>query len=448
MREKSIHARGRGRGAGLLVTLAAMASILVASVGAAPAQAQQTQTAWIPLHCSLVGVFPIHIGASLTATFPDSVAPGDTFELTDVTTQVIFPPVFQQAGIVFIADAIQGIVSDFETNLTNATAAFANTAGGEVVSSSPTQFDTIGAVQPPNRGPTGSARIDGLDPSRGGFQPTTPAETFSFGDVPIDTSGASGNAFGPAPGVGGGFSSGSGTPDLLPPIGPLTVTGAAGDSVRIRNANPGGPEVGGGVPAGNPIIADYTISFHQTPAAGGDYTQQITADCARDVSAQAVPSPNAAWVDQFTVPIVDGVGSVSVRGTDPNATLGASSVAAQISAIINCDEGQSTRPFIVRWTAGSTTYTFTKTSVDTSRCFSNSGFSVNQGNGEGTVNGVHATMGWTLLDGSQVPGPDGIDLSIHPDSGDSLGLGGQLQPLFGTPGGVWVFGTLPWPARP
>ena len=54
---------------------------------------------------------------------------------------------------------------------------------------------------------------------------------------------------------------------------------------------------------------------------------------------------------------------------------------AQYSAITNCDEAQSTRPFYVRWTADDTSFLFKKDSVDTSTCFSEGATSVNEGTG-------------------------------------------------------------------
>jgi hypothetical protein len=145
----------------------------------------------------------------------------------------------------------------------------------------------------------------------------------------------------------------------------------------------------------------------------------------------------------------DGVGTTSARGTDPDATLGTDSVttAAQYSAITNCDETQSTRPFVVRWTDGGT-HTFRKTgAAATSTCVSEGDTSINEGTGTGLVDGsTPATVEWSFVDGSQVPGPDNVNITVVPDTGELLDIAGEPQPLSGSPGGVWVFGTLPWPA--
>ncbi len=233
--------------------------------------------------------------------------------MVDTSTITIFPNSAQQSAGAFGGDAVQGVISDFETNLTNASSAFATTAGGNPVNSSPTQFNAVGAVQPPNQpavaGPSGP-RINGGDTTRGGFQPATPAENFSFGDVPADTSGNTPTEYGPTPGVGGGPNPSDGTGDTLPPVGPLTATGAVGDTIVIQNKNPGGtPEVP--VVGGPRVVAD-AISFHQP---GDTYTGQLPADCAYDTRPPdttppniggdgSVPKPVASWVDQIEIPIV------------------------------------------------------------------------------------------------------------------------------------------------
>ncbi len=441
MRLKAIHARRRGRRAGILASFMATMSLLVSAVGAAPASAQ-TQTAWIPLHCTIqFGPNPQpHIGAALTATFPDTVAPGEQFALEDATITAVFPPA-AQIVVGPGGDALQGVVSEFWTQTTDATTAFGTTAGGNPVNSTPNLFNLVGAVQPPNQAAS-VVEVNGLDATRGGFQPTTPAETFSFGDIPVDSTGASGTAAGPVPGHGGGFNNlNAGTAITLPDVGPITTTGADGGAVAISYVNG---------PGGN--LASNGLSFHASGSGNpGLYGPVFGSPCVRDTSPSAVPSPNTAFVDHFTIPIarVDGVGSASVRGTDPDADFGAGSVAAQLSGIINCDETQSTRPFIVRWISAGTTYTFTKTSVGSSRCFSGDspGVNANAGGGEGMVNGVHATFSWILVDVAQNPANDAVEISIQPDSGNPLGIAGQLQPLNGTPGGVWVFGSLPWPPQ-
>ncbi len=463
MSEKFTHPRRRHRRAGAFATLAMAAAMLVTSLAAAPAQADQTVTAWIPLRCAVAGSIPAAVGAALTTTVPDSVTPGEEFNMVDTSTITIFPNSAQQSAGAFGGDAVQGVISDFETNLTNASSAFATTAGGNPVNSSPTQFNAVGAVQPPNQpavaGPSGP-RINGGDTTRGGFQPATPAETFSFGDVPADTSGNTPTEYGPTPGVGGGPNPTDGTGDTLPPVGPLTATGAVGDTIVIQNKNPGGtppvPVVGG------PRVVADAISFHQP---GDTYTGQLPADCAYDTRPPdttppniggdgSVPKPVASWVDQIEIPIVegpaeDGVGSASARGTDSDASatvpgLGTFPVTAQYSAITNCDEAQNTRPFIVRALLGAQQVTVTRTSTDTSTCTSEGSTSVNEGTGTGTASGAltgSATISWRFEDS-----PDNVTIDIVGDTGAEVHVSGAPEALNGTPGGVWVFGTLPWPS--
>jgi hypothetical protein len=436
MKEQPTYARGRGSGRRILAILASAVVLLASVVGVAPASAQ-TQTGWIPLRCTVnfgQGSFPLDIAATVTATFPDSVAPGEQFNLTGVTGQYVIPVAAQQLAEGAGADLLEGFVRQLWTQTTNATTAFATTAGGAPVNANPSLFNSVGAVQPPNRPATGNPRINGGDATRPGFsdgigQLNTPPETFSFGDIPIDSS--MGNAFGPVPGIGGGFASGAGTPDVLPDIGPITTTGSVGDNVVITATNG---------PAG--LAAVNTIVLH----IGGGWSADGSANCS---IGGAATNPGPPFVNQFTIPIVraDGVGSMSVRGTDPDADLGAGQVAAQMSGIVNCDETQSTKPFIVRWTSSGTAFTFRKTSVASSTCFSGDGSSLAAGGGEGTVNGVHATFDWILVDGAQVPTPDGTEISIQPDSGPSLSIAGEPQPLNGAPGGVWAFGQLPWPPQ-
>jgi hypothetical protein len=458
MRKKSNHHRRRGRRAGILTTFAALVSMLVASVGAAPAQAQ-TQTAWIPLACHVAVTptfgFDAKVAAALKATFPDQVAPGDEFSLTGISTIVIFPPNSQIQAGALQADGTQGYVQEFWTQTTNATSAFQTTDGGNPVNSSPTLFNAVGTAQSPNitgspGGETFGPEVHGGDTSRAGFPAGwtvgggaphaagTPDETFSFGDIPGDPSGGSGTSFGPAPGHGGAFGDPSGgTPVALPPIGPITVTGADGQNVVLKNVNG---------PGGN--VAVNVVSFHTT---ANTYTSPLQANCAIDTDGTGDnEQPATGFVNQFTIPIVagppeDGVGSASARGTDPDATLGAGTVAAQFSAISNCDETQ-VKPFYVRWTSGSTTNTFKKTGASTtSDCFSSGGANINEGTGTGTINGAgSANVSWHFADGG---GPDDVQITVTPSAGDPLNISATPPAaLSGTPGGVWVSGTLPWPA--
>ncbi|MGH2980856.1 MAG: hypothetical protein ACRDKV_02280 [Solirubrobacterales bacterium] len=154
----------------------------------------------------------------------------------------------------------------------------------------------------------------------------------------------------------------------------------------------------------------------------------------------------------------DGVGGASARGTDPDAVASvpffgageSEEVVAQYSAITNCDEAQNTRPFIVRAldSAGGQV-TVTRTSTDTSTCTSENSTSVNEGTGAGTASGGltgNADISWRFEDS-----PDNVRIDIACIGCGVLGttvqfrISGAPQALNGTPGGVWVFGELPWP---
>jgi hypothetical protein len=145
----------------------------------------------------------------------------------------------------------------------------------------------------------------------------------------------------------------------------------------------------------------------------------------------------------------DGVGSASARGTDPDGRLTTPAPfplesTVQYSAITNCDETQNTRPFIVRGTLGSDQVTVTRTSTETSTCTTENGRSVNEGTGRGTVSGRltgDAFISWRFEDS-----PDHVTIDIFWNLRFSLHASGAPQAVSGTPGGVWVFGELPWPA--
>ncbi len=143
----------------------------------------------------------------------------------------------------------------------------------------------------------------------------------------------------------------------------------------------------------------------------------------------------------------DGVGSASARGT---ATFVAGGTSAQFSAIANCDEAQNTRPFIVRWFDSGTPHTFTRTATNISTCKGAVGLSVNSGIAAGTIDGsVPASVSWTFADRAEDI-QDSVSIEVIP-LGPGAGSGVIAQadppaPLNGTPGGVWVFGELPWPS--
>ncbi len=168
---------------------------------------------------------------------------------------------------------------------------------------------------------------------------------------------------------------------------------------------------------------------------------------------------------------MNGSGFASARGADHAARLRSSRlgrsgrpVSAQFAAITNCHASLSTRPFLVRWSVHGTTFTFRKTRVLGSRCLSNSsGASVIRGFGRGRMSFAGARRGasrhlrhrkrarfrWRFSDPSTSDsgGSDRVRIRIASRSGPILRIRvSPPAPLSGTPGGVWAFGALPWPA--
>src|ERR1700730_10510827 len=119
----------------------ALISLVMSGLGATPAAAVTppgavyntvTKTGWIPIMCNLDGNnagnlppphgnIPVHIGVAQRVTMPASVVPGQKVALTGVTSYQVQPGTAQFAANAYNADQVAGIISDFETHLTNAT---------------------------------------------------------------------------------------------------------------------------------------------------------------------------------------------------------------------------------------------------------------------------------------------------------------------------------------
>ena len=251
-----------------LVLNVALVSLLMSATGAIPAAASAstvTETAWVPLGCNILtnpidgtntytGGIGVHIAAAVQATHPDSLTVGQVFSLTGVKAIQVVPPASQTAGSAFgPVNSFEGVVTDFENNLSNATSSFSPGS-----SNAGHQVNQVAAVQPPNAGaigpgtggiPDDKAYVspDLGDPSPidmwADQSPPVPASdarrqhVFSFGPIPIKSDGtASANAYGPAPGSGGGplTTDGVGRPvagGLT--VAPFTTTGSAGQNVVI-----------------------------------------------------------------------------------------------------------------------------------------------------------------------------------------------------------------------
>jgi hypothetical protein len=280
MRQPFAGFRGRRRlsGFGMALTTALTSLLMFGLAPARAAAGTATETAWLPLGCSFnpnissdgktyTGGIGIRSAGALRATHPDSLRTGDTFSLSAVSIIQVIPPNIQTAGAVYgPVNGYEGVVSDLETNLTNANSSFSpgSSNGGAQVNQVQALQPANGDALSPGTGgvPDDKAFVspDSSDPSplQAWADNNLPAadpnrqHVFSFGPIPIDASGAAtGNAYGPAPGEGGGAAITDGTPRPLGAgltVTPFTVTGTpsstppavvigAGDSSRtVTNA--------------------------------------------------------------------------------------------------------------------------------------------------------------------------------------------------------------------
>jgi hypothetical protein len=245
----------------------ALISVLISGLGTTPAAAAATvtETAWIPLGCDIAvgpidanntynGGIGVHMATALRATHAATLRPGETFSLTGVSAVQVVPPDVQAGGAAFgPVNGFEGILSDFESTLTNATSNFVpgSSNGGK-------QLNQVQALQPPNddaaSGGTGGVpdnksyvSPDASDPSpldvwadQGLSADQRRQRVFSFGPIPIKSDGsATGNAYGPAPGQDGGPSVTSGTPR---PLGTGLTLGGPANHFAV-NAGTGGQNV-------------------------------------------------------------------------------------------------------------------------------------------------------------------------------------------------------------
>ncbi len=203
----------------------------------------------------------------------------------------------------------------------------------------------------------------------------------------------------------------------------------------------------GGNAATNVSVVNDTTVTADAPAGTAASMVDVSVTTPRGIS------DTSGTADDYTYdsPGSPASGNASARGTDPDASadvpgVGTVPVTAQYSAITSCDETANNRPFIVRATDENGQFTtFTRTSTDTSTCTSEGSTSVNEGTGEGTFNTngdmTHATFSWRFEDS-----PDNVVMHFDADDGGTLDVSGAPQALNGSPGGVWVFGDLPWPS--
>jgi hypothetical protein len=354
----------------------ASSALLLSGLGAVPAAASGgtvTETGWIPLGCNIAGSADatntnftggvgVHIATALKATHPVNLTPGETFKLTAVSAVQVVPPAAQTSGAVFgPVNGFEGVVTDFENNLANATSNFSpgSSNGGlqvnQVQALQPTNDDTI----PPGTGvtttgddkafvspdasdpspidmwaeqgsPAGSAPVPATDPSR--------QHVYSFGPIPINSSGsATVNAYGPAPGENGGPNVTDGIPRPLGtgltvggPVNHFTTTGTAGQNV-VMDVGDSTRHVTNTIShvSNAPLIALAIIAFndptpptHHAGVDPGTWGSTLPVACGVDNSPSPLPPPapgyctnapgtlpdvpTGCFVAKFTIPIVSG----------------------------------------------------------------------------------------------------------------------------------------------
>ena len=332
--------------AGILFNTA-LIGLAMSTLGATPAAAagpNVTETAWIPLHCNIGGPSSgpaVHIAVALRATHPASLNPNENFRLTNVTAVQVLPPLAQQVGYVTFghSNAVEGIVKDFEQVLTNAKGTF--TPGG-----TGTQVNAVAAMQPPNADapPVGTATVSQTSPrdplidpntahpsplaawtnnnSNVSVPPSDPRrhDEFSFGPIPTSGS-ATGNAYGPAPGTGGGAAVTSGTADAYT-IRPFTVTGSPGQNVVLDVGDASRPVTHSDYADPGPTIAIAGTFFFAPGAgkwidAGGGNPYPIY--CGQDNSPKRTAKPDPTMVDRFVIPINCDEGGNHQDGGGPMA---------------------------------------------------------------------------------------------------------------------------------
>jgi Na+-translocating ferredoxin:NAD+ oxidoreductase RnfG subunit len=340
MRRRLEWLRGRRKlyALGIVVDTALISVVMSASVATpVAASGTQTVTVWQPLACLILGAVPSHIGVVLNATIPTSVTPGQQFNMTNVTAIQVLTPAAQTQASLFSANAFEGIVKDFENNLTGATFTLAGGAPS-------TQLNQVAALQPPNSdhqtGDPNVNLIEGPSPLQAWADQATPVligdplrqKVFSFGPIPVDSSGAaSQNTYGPAPGTGGGALVTSGTADALNVVGPFTTTGLAGTNIVIGAGDASRTVLVDGI---NEVLVAKTTIFFFNPAPtpgfpSGRWSGQISADCGVDTHPTLkVGSPDPSFASNFTIPIVTAPTAPAITTQPANQTVTAGASAS------------------------------------------------------------------------------------------------------------------------
>ena len=320
----------------------ALLTALVLGLGVLPGAANaasSTQTVWVPLACSFG--LNVDVGMAVTATLPASVQSGQAFSVTNESVALYWPPVWQNAMAYLYGNPseIGGVLSDLEMGLSNASSTFVNATNATTVADeggfsadaavgTATQVNEVAAVQPPNFDAPSplDALINGPSPIAGfPDYPEAPISgAWSFGPIAVDGSGHDGtvggnpltSAWGPAPGSGGGTTPASGTPDGAT-IGPFYASSSPGATITFTPGNPSQKMQFGRAQLTS--VAKWDLFMAETTGSlAGQWSADIPYSCAIDTTGSAVPSPNPAWANAFTVPIVGG--SLPAVTTQPRST--------------------------------------------------------------------------------------------------------------------------------
>ncbi len=349
-----------------IAALGVVTSLLVAAIAAPAASAAgtQTPTLWVPLICNL-GVVVVDVGAAFTVTVPTSVTPGEQFNLQNAYATIDIPAQASNAAAFAFGNPsqVEGVVSTFDTSMTNAIAPTlvnadtSRVSGGGAWSEpstdggvsadptignptgSPAVVNLVAAAQPPNGDAPSplDPLINGPSPLAGfPDYPEPPLMgVFSWGPAPVDGSGTDGrpggnpttNAYAPAPGTGGGTSLTSGTPDPASG-GPIEVTGAAGQDVVVTVGNPGSANlIKIGKSSYEFAVNNDIFFFETTGTEASQWSGDTPVECALDTSSNAVPPPNindviVAGGNGIHIPIVPPGGSTPPAVTAVSPTGG------------------------------------------------------------------------------------------------------------------------------
>ncbi len=385
----------------VLVVGAIAASAPASGAPAAASGATQTGTIWIPLICNL-GVVTVDVGAAFTATLPTSVTPGEEFNLENAFATIDIPAQSANSSAFAFGNPsqVEGVVTTFDTNLSNAIAptlinadtsrvsgggawAEPSTDGGVSADpnvgtpkGSPAVINLVAAAQPNNTDAPSplDPLINGPSPLAGfTAYPEPPLMgVFSWGPAPVDGSGMDGtpggnpttNAYAPAPGTGGGTSPSDGTPDAASG-GPIQVTGAVGQDVKLGIGAPGDLiKIG---KTSYTFAVNNDIFFNETTSSPPGWSGDTPVECGIDTSGNAVPSPDPSYFPVATGISIPIVSSTTTTTTTPTTTTTTTSKTTTTTPTTTTTKTTPTTTTTTKTTTTTTTSKTTPTTTTTSK---------------------------------------------------------------------------------